>query len=187
MNKLSSNQNLKLYLFILGAGCLFLLWIGLQAVRVKLGQLPVIEMPRADKKVSVTDVKSLYPVWRKHEDSKLGFLEKEKSQLTEIDAVFQKVAEIPLPSSIPAASETIVPSQKFDIQSMAKNSILIDAIADNGSIINGVFYRFGSTLDIVLTKPNGERIQPTLISAKSNSVRISVDGKEMSFVLAGEN
>lgn len=179
MANISSSDNSRAYLAMAAFGLLGLTWFGLQFVKDKLSLLPVVDMPTAARKPVVTNVKSLYPVWRNSS-------QKRNDNLTaneDIDSLF-KGKTVP---TVKAVDEIGKGELKFDLDLAAKQSISIEGVADNGAFVNGRFYTFGSSIDVALTKSNGEQVRPVLKRVQGKQLVVQIDGKEQLFLLPTSN
>lgn len=164
MAKFLKTGNARMYIYLICFASLFLLWRGGALINEKLSQLPVKTLPSVPMKQVATDTKSFYPVWIKQ----IAALKAEEPTTGDVDELFRtKVESVPV--SVP------LKPQEPDYPSIVRQSVRADAVGDNGAVINGRFFTFGSRIEgISLMRPDGGAIVPVLMSANRGEIVMMV-------------
>jgi len=141
---------------------------------VVLGKLTSLSVKRLETVASHTkaiDTKSFYPVWVKVPAA----IKADEEAAGNVDDLFKKPTD--------AKPVEVVKPPEFDYVGNYKNSIKLDALSDNGAVINGKFYEIGAKLlDFPLGEGSNAAI-PVLSAIKGQAITIVVGKKSFDIVL----
>jgi len=149
---------------------------GSQATLPTLQALPIYGMNVAPRQNIADDhhLKNLYPLVASHDKAVIA--EAPSSEIINIDSAF--IPQITIQKNV----QSNVP----DYFSLLKenNVLMLQAITNDGAIINGKFYAFNSTItDFAYPSGSGKEVSPTLIQATASSVIIKETPGQHRFVL----
>ena len=170
--KLLESNLVRLALIGLFLGIVFK---GSQATLPALQALPVYGMDNAPQQNIADDkLKSLYPLVANH--GKAVTASRQSSEIINIDSAF--IPQVALQKNV----QSSVPDYFFLLKE--NNVLLLQAITNDGAIINGKFYAFNSTIaDFAYPSGSGKEVSPTLLQATISSVIIKETVGKRRFIL----
>jgi hypothetical protein len=164
MKKFMASGSSKLYLYLILICVLALTWHGGELVNQKLSALPIKQMPHGAVKEAATDAKAFYPVWVKQ----VVAVQAESISSGDVDDLFNQ--------KVDSAEEAKRKESEPDFRGMVAQSVQVQAIGDNGAVLNGTFYKIGSVLtEITLASGDGAPVVPVLASLTKDDVTIRVN------------
>ena len=168
MKKLMKTRNAMLYVYLFIAAGVLLVWRGGTIVTKKLDDMPFKRLERSIAKPGLVDTKNFYPVWVKQAPA----IRAEALAAGAVDSLFRKPEE-PMP-----LVEAPVRPPEPDYLAIVRQTALVDAISDNGAVINGRFYSIGGRLEDLAFMPAGKTpVVPVIAGLQGNQVMIKVDKK----------
>lgn len=169
--KLLESNLVRLALIGLFLGIVF---NGSQATLPTLQALPIYGINDAPQQnVADDELKNLYPLVSSRNKTSIAA---PLSEIINIDSAF-----IPQ-TALPSNAQSSVP----DYFSLLKenNVLLLQAITNDGAIINGKFYAFNNTIaDFAYPSGSGKEVSPTLLQATISSVIIKETVGKRRFIL----
>lgn len=165
MEKMMKSRNMTLYIYGAIAVVLAVVWKAGVFVNGELAQLPVQRLQRTQAKPVTVDSKSFYPVWMKQ----TAAMKADAQAAGPVDDLFKKQEE-----SKPVVEAAPKP-QEPDYAAIVKQSAFVEAVSDNGAVINGRFYALGAPIEEMAFMPVGKApLVPFLRSVRSDEVTIAV-------------
>lgn len=158
MVKSNVDQDLLINIFFIGL--IVCAWLGGDYLTKQLNQLPIKELPKPTIAEKIIDIKTLYPVLV--EFSKKADISSPENEQS-VDAVFGKQEEL---------KKVIVPP--VDYVALAKSTIVLDAVSNQGAFINGKFFKRGDVITSATIQDGTAFIKPILTSIDNHSVRVSI-------------
>lgn len=167
MKKVSKAGNNTLYVYIGIAVSLALLWRGGEyVVKEKLAK---VEVRRLESKVvtaPVVDVKSFFAVFIKQP---AAIKAQHQADGQPIDSLFSKPVE-------DKPVEVMAAPVEPDYVAQIKQSASLDAISDNGAVINGKFFAIGQPIaEMGYVVGGSKRVEPKITRLGKDNVTLQVD------------
>jgi len=179
MKKAMSSRDSSVLFYGGVMGILCAIWASGNWVNQKFDALEVMKLKRVQSQQVSTDTKAFYPVWVKQKAAIMA----ERQADGSLDSLFKrpeeaKPVELPVP---PAPPEP-------DYVQLVQQSAFVNAIADNGAVINGRFYSVGDKVDDLTFYPAGKgAVAPNLVSVKPDAVTVSIGKKNVVLRMAAMN
>jgi len=152
-------------------GILGAIWASGNWVNQKFDALEVMKLKRVQSQQVITDTKAFYPVWVKQKAAILA----ERQADSSLDSLFKRPEE-PSPVELPVPPTPPEP----DYAQLVQQSAFVNAVADNGAVINGRFYSIGEKVDDLTFYPAGKGAQaPSLVSVRPDGVTVSIGKKNV--------
>lgn len=166
MKKSMSSRDSTVLFYGAVLGALAAIWASGNWVNQKFDALEVMKLKRVQSQPVSTDTKAFYPVWVKQKAAILA----ERQADSSLDSLFKRPEETK-PAELAAPSAPPEPNYAELVQ----QSAFVDAIADNGAVINGRFYSIGEKVTDLTFYPAGKGAQsPALVSVRADGVTVSV-------------
>jgi hypothetical protein len=182
MNKFMKGRNVTLYLYAVLAAVLILVWKTGEVVNKKLAATQLHRLQPKTSKVEVVNEKSFYPVFVKQAAAVNADKRIAASDAEGLDSLFKKDEEVKPVSEVPVALPE--PDPLLTI----KQNTVVDAVSDNGAVINGRFYTIGSRIEELRFAPAGKGVVvPVMASVSGNKVTLTAGGKSVVLALAAQN
>lgn len=171
MKKTISGPNSSVLFYGSVAGILVAIWACGNWVNQKFGALEVMKLKRVQSQQVSTDTKAFYPVWVKQKAAILA----ERQADGSLDSLFKRPEE---PQAVEPPAPPAPPEP--DYAQLVQQNAFVNAIADNGAVINGRFYSIGEKVDDLTFYPAGTGAQaPRLTSVHPERVTVSVGKKNI--------
>lgn len=145
----------------------------------RVSEIQVKEMPTAPVKNLVKDTKSLSMFWAESSDHKE---QTSPSSSSDLDAIFFQSKK-----NAQAAQMSQQDAAEPDLGQILLQQVKVNAIADNGAVLNGRFFPVGSAVQALqMSKKNGMIVVPVLIAVSSKQVSLSVEEKIVKLPFQGK-
>jgi len=179
MKKAMSSRDSSVLFYGGVMGVLCAIWASGNWVNQKFDALEVMKLKRVQTQQVSTDTKAFYPVWVKQKAAIIA----ERQADGSLDSLFKRPEE-PKPVELP---EPPAPPEPDYVQ-LVQQSAFVNAIADNGAVINGRFYAVGDKVEDLTFHPAGKgAVAPNLISVKPDAVTVSIGKKNVVLRMAAMN
>lgn len=170
MSTFLKSNNAKMYFYLLISGLIFGLWLGGESINKKLGTLEVKTLPAVPVRQISSDTKSFYPVWIKQAAALKAEMSISKKNSDVEDLFNAKKEEPKLDLSTQSPKDP-------DYVAVFKQTVRLDAIADNGIYLNDKFFKIGAPLkEFLMFRPSGGEVIPVVVARTTEDVTFSVNG-----------
>lgn len=179
MKKLMKNRNVMLYLYLLIGLIVLLVWRGGNEVTTRLSQIEFKRLERTQSKPVSLSTASFYPVWYKQSAAVKAA---EGQDAVSVDTLFKTAAD-----SKPVVEAPVAPPEP-DYPAIIRQSVSVDAISENGAVLNGRFYPVGAPVDALNFAPAGSGVNaPVLTAVTGKSATIRLGKVNVQLALAPSN
>lgn len=179
MKKAMSSRDSSVLFYGGVMGILCAIWASGNWVNQKFAALEVMKLKRVQSQQVSTDTKAFYPVWVKQKAAIMA----ERQADASLDSLFKRPEEAkPVEQPVPPA-----PPEPDYVQ-LVQQSAFVNAIADNGAVINGRFYAVGDKVEDLTFYPAGKgAVAPNLVGVKPDAVTVSIGKKNVVLRMAAMN